>query len=332
MSQTPESTTKRKSLPSWAEEETNKPSPTTSSKPKKSLPTWAEEEGSSQSAPAEASTIKKFSPFEMQKKRKMEEENDDEAESKKTKITLPESLAREFIEFYKRCPRLIVLDCETTGFGKNDQVIELAAIELIGGVRTGKIFTSRINLNDGVTIHEKAQEVHKITEEDLSTKPSTSFILPHFLSFVKGDSTLTTGLVAHNLLFDLRMIKQDVEKYCKVDLPVEFTDKQYQMCTMQLFKKARKNSSYDLDSACHYFGIDRKLRDEFGHTAKGDTELTAELLLGLKEFVQWDSSFAIAASPKVPQPVSDAKQTPEKSSTMNEGNRFLQFLGNLFWY
>ncbi|KAG2381994.1 hypothetical protein C9374_005786 [Naegleria lovaniensis] len=304
----------------------------------------------------------KFSPFEMQKKRSLEQaemiQDGVEPQIKFSKPNLSKDLVKEFVNFYTSCPRVIVLDCETSGFSKSDQVIELAAVELKHGIRTGKLFSSRVKLNNGVSIHEKAQQVHKITERDLLVHPPSSLIIGEFLEFLGEDTSLKTGVVAHNLKFDIRMIKQDIEKYCgHRHVPMVFQDSSRQFCTMQFHKNARgKNASYDLDSACHYFGISRGERDE-AHSALQDAEITAQLFLSLKEYVEWESNeesvpissqqidhdnavaktepneIRLAGATEVFSPFSEnsiESQFVEEESSSNRG--IFSFFRKLFWY
>ncbi|KAF0975455.1 hypothetical protein FDP41_005449 [Naegleria fowleri] len=302
-----------------------------------------------------------FSPFEMQKKRTLEQadlyrnsirQNGEEPQIKFSKPTLSKDLIKEYFNFYTSCPRVIVLDCETSGFSKSDQVIELAAVELKHGIRTGKLFSSKIKLNDGVSIHEKAQQVHKISETDLLVHPPSSLILGEFLEFLREDvssSALTTGIVAHNLKFDIRMITQDIEKYYGPNhVPLIFQDSSRQFCTMQFHKNARgKNASYDLDSACHYFGISRGERDE-AHSALQDAEITAQLFLSLKEYVEWENEEPISISPHTRNydntvlesetnaviqsetDVTKSQSLEEERSNSGVFNFFRKFFGN--WY
>jgi DNA polymerase III epsilon subunit-like protein len=48
-----------------------------------------------------------------------------------------------------------------------------------------------------------------------------------------------------------------------------------------------KNCRYDLDSVCHYFGIDTSIRDRFGHNALGDCILTAKVYAYYPELVSF---------------------------------------------
>jgi len=67
--------------------------------------------------------------------------------------------------------REIVLDTETTGlkFTDNHRVIEIAAIEIIDFLPTGKVFHKYVNPQRDVP--ESSVDIHGITEKFLSNKP-----------------------------------------------------------------------------------------------------------------------------------------------------------------
>ena len=76
-------------------------------------------------------------------------------------------------------PRVIVFDVETTGFAQDDVIVEIGAVELIGGVRTGVQFQSYI-------VHRKesfplALEVHGLAPNFLASKPPPSLVIPAFV-------------------------------------------------------------------------------------------------------------------------------------------------------
>jgi DNA polymerase III epsilon subunit-like protein len=141
----------------------------------------------------------------------------------------------------------VIFDVETTGFTKNDQIIEIAAVVMIRGRITGNMFHSFIQLNDGVAIDERAQEVHGISEiilqkccndeldEELSS--TTDAVLKRFIRFVDN-----SALVAHNVAFDFRMLKQDLEfSDLQEFLSTGFVmpSKENSFCTMVCYKYYR---------------------------------------------------------------------------------------------
>ncbi len=112
-------------------------------------------------------------------------------------------LTLTYLDEFRRCilrERVVVFDTETTGLNRQeDEIIQIAAVEYVAGVR-GQTFEIYINtpreLGD-------SEDVHGITREMLVAKGVSSRDgLAAFRGFI-GDSVL----VAHNLAFDLAMVK-----------------------------------------------------------------------------------------------------------------------------
>ncbi len=112
-------------------------------------------------------------------------------------LTLP------YLEEFKRSvlrERVVVFDTETTGLNRDDdEIIQIAAVEYVAGV-PGETFEVYIN-----SPHElgESEAIHKISREMLIARgvSSTDGLLA-FSNFI-GNSVL----VAHNLSFDLAMMK-----------------------------------------------------------------------------------------------------------------------------
>jgi DNA polymerase-3 subunit epsilon len=118
--------------------------------------------------------------------------------------------------------RLIAFDVETTGFATDDCIIEIGAVEILAGRQTGVQFHSFVNAVK--RSHPLAQRVHSIPEEVLLASPPIEQVLLDFLNWVcinggpfsKRECASDIGqvgdsvLVAHNLAFDLRMLRQEV--------------------------------------------------------------------------------------------------------------------------
>ena len=102
-------------------------------------------------------------------------------------------------------------------------IIEIAAVEIIDGERTGFTFSSYIKPEEPYEISPFAFECHMITKSRLQSCPSTLKILTNFLKFIEGAT-----LVAHNASFDIRMINQELIK-CNLKPVI----KQKYFCTMK---------------------------------------------------------------------------------------------------
>ena len=97
--------------------------------------------------------------------------------------------------------REIVLDTETTGLrpGEGHKIIEIAAIEIVDFIPTGKTYHQYINPERDVP--QASIDVHGITREFLYDKPAFNKIADEFVEFVQNDT-----IVAHNIDFDIGFI------------------------------------------------------------------------------------------------------------------------------
>lgn len=99
----------------------------------------------------------------------------------------------------------VVFDTETTGVTPDDRPCQIAAA-LVDACSFEVVSSFATLLNPGRPIHPKAQEVHGISDSDVSDAPTLD-------EFVKG-SPLSTWLAetdilcGHNVRFDMRMCQE----------------------------------------------------------------------------------------------------------------------------
>jgi DNA polymerase-3 subunit epsilon len=165
--------------------------------------------------------------------------------------------------------REVCLDTETTGLDYNkDRVIEIAAIELIDLVPSGKKF--HVLINPEMPVPQEATAIHGLTDEKLYGKPIFSEIAQEFLDFIRDDT-----IIAHNAPFDVRMLDAEFQRIGLPGLSNPVID------TLRLSKsKFGANSRGSLDALCQRFGIDLSRRVK--HEAMLDTELLAEVYFNLR--------------------------------------------------
>jgi len=189
-----------------------------------------------------------------------------------------------------------ILDTETTGIAKTDQVIQFASIAIAGDRHTLLKHKVEIPLyeqhqknsfvpteavtklennffNPTVPINKHAQNVHGISKIKLLKHPSVStFKVPE-----------TKILIAHNASFDVRMLQQTDINWKPEEVLV--------ICTMNLAKQIEKLSgvkfgfdNYQLKSIFNFFYPDlAKLYETKLHDALGDCEMTLLCLVKLWE-------------------------------------------------
>jgi len=155
---------------------------------------------------------------------------------------------------------------ETTGFSKRDRIIEIGAVELIDGVRTGVLFQSYLKVN--VPVHPAALEVHHISKEEINGAVEANVILASFLAWV-GKS----ALVAHNARFDMRFLVQELER---MGLK-KWIEGRRVFCTMKEFRKRHEREGYALNDLALFYHI--SLKNFEAHSALEDAEMVASVFV-----------------------------------------------------
>lgn len=165
--------------------------------------------------------------------------------------------------------REIVLDTETTGLDPDagHRLIEVAAIELVNHLPTGKKFQRYLNPERDITA--EAQAVHGLTAAFLADKPVFAEIVAELLEFV-GESRL----IIHNAEFDLKFLNAELKL-------LGFPPLQMARCvdSVQMARRKFPGAPASLDALCQRFNIDNAHRTL--HGALLDAELLAEVYLEL---------------------------------------------------
>ena len=165
--------------------------------------------------------------------------------------------------------RSVLFDTETTGLdpAAGDRIIEIAAIELIRDLPTGKIFHRLIDPQRDIP--EDATRIHGFTRNDLLGKPHFADIADEFLAFI-GDSPL----VAHNAPFDFGFVNAELFRLALPPLdPARMID------TLALAKARFPGMPNSLNALCGRFAID--LSERTTHNALLDCRLLADVYVEL---------------------------------------------------
>ena len=165
--------------------------------------------------------------------------------------------------------REICLDTETTGLDPKDghKVIEIACVELVNKIKTGKFFHTYINPRRDVP--EEAFRVHGLSTEFLKDKPFFDHIVDKFLDFIKDDL-----LVIHNASFDLKFLNHELKNLNRPTLNNNRVSD-----TLQIARTKFPGSPNSLDALCKRFAIDLSRRQK--HGALVDTELLCDVYIEL---------------------------------------------------
>lgn len=176
--------------------------------------------------------------------------------------------------------REICLDTETTGLDprNGDRVVEIACIEMVDKVRTGRFYHQYINPRRDMP--QAAFAVHGLSSEFLETKPIFDHIAQDFLDFIQGAT-----LVIHNASFDIKFLNAELGM---MGLPM--LDKSSVIDTLSLARKKFPGSPASLDALCKRFGIDLSRRSK--HGALLDTELLCDVFVELMGGAQEGMAFA----------------------------------------
>src|SRR5215467_6087618 len=164
--------------------------------------------------------------------------------------------------------REIVLDTETTGLdpGEGHRIVEIACIELVHHVPTGRKFQRYVNPERDMP--EEALAVHGITAEFLANQAPFAAIVDELLAFIGSDQ-----LVIHNAEFDLAFLNAELARLQRDPITSAFVD------TLTMARRRFPGSPASLGALCRRFGIDLSGRVE--HGAEIDCSLLAAVYLEL---------------------------------------------------
>jgi len=161
--------------------------------------------------------------------------------------------------------REIVLDTETTGLdpAKGDRLVEIAGIELINYIPTGKSY--HVFINPERDMPEDAFRVHGLSAAFLATHPVFALHADDFLEFVRG-----ARLVIHNAEFDIGFINHELGRLKKPTVAMDAV-----IDTLAMARRRHPGGPNSLDALCARYRIDTSKRVK--HGAMIDVELLAEV-------------------------------------------------------
>jgi DNA polymerase-3 subunit epsilon len=165
--------------------------------------------------------------------------------------------------------RAVLFDTETTGLEPHlgHRVIEVAAVELINDLPTGKHFHQLVDPERDVP--DDATRIHGFTLADLVDKPRFADIVDNLLAFF-GDAKL----IAHNAPFDFAFLDYELGL---LSLPPLSAHRMID--TLSLAKVRFPGMPNSLDALCRRFAIDLSARTT--HNALLDCRLLAGVYLEL---------------------------------------------------
>lgn len=196
--------------------------------------------------------------------------------------------------------REVVLDTETTGLSpaEGHRLVEVAAVELINHVPTGRHFHSYVNPEREMP--EEAFRIHGLSDAFLAEQPLFGEIVDELLAFLED-----APLVIHNAKFDMAFLNAELARAGREPLAMSRA-----VDTLSLALRRFPGAPASLDALCRRFGIDNAGRVK--HGALLDSELLAAVYLQLLGGRQADLDLAVAvagagagieaAKPRPPRP------------------------------
>lgn len=165
--------------------------------------------------------------------------------------------------------RSVLFDTETTGLdpAQGDRVIEVAALELLNDLPTGRHFHKLIDPERDVPA--EATRIHGFTNADLAGKPLFADIAQELVAFL-GDGML----VAHNAPFDFGFLNAE---FARLGLPS--LDAARMVDSLAMARTRFPGLPNSLDALCRRFNIDLSARTS--HNALLDCRLLAEVYVEL---------------------------------------------------
>ncbi len=165
--------------------------------------------------------------------------------------------------------RAVLFDTETTGLEPHlgHRVIEVAALELVNDLPTGRHFHTLIHPERDIP--DEATRIHGFTLAHLTDQPRFAEIAEDLLAFL-GDG----ALIAHNAPFDFAFLAAE---FGRLGLPP--LDQSRMVDTLVLAKARFPGMPNSLDALCRRFAIDLKARGT--HNALLDCQLLAQVYVEL---------------------------------------------------
>lgn len=174
----------------------------------------------------------------------------------------------------------IIFDLETTGFGKDTEIIEISALK----VENDKIIDSFDSLVCPSTpISADITALTGITNDMVNNAPLCEDILPEFIDFIGNDT-----LVGHNITtYDMPILRRLALNLLNITISNPIVD------TLYLSKHKLSLDNYKLITIATYFNIDYSQ----AHRALNDCYITLDCYLNLKDLPDINKKSASCTTP-----------------------------------
>jgi DNA polymerase-3 subunit epsilon len=171
-------------------------------------------------------------------------------------------------------PNIVMLDTETTGFGQDDEIIEIA----LWDVHQQRSYEKLVQCQQS-TIPPGAEKKHHISKSMLRDAPTWPQIWPKLMHYLSKRE-----IIIYNADFDLRMLQQTAQRY-QLTLPVlrvHCLMKHYSAYVRQPSSHVEGYRFLSLAAACAHFQVEHPS----AHRALADAQAAAEVLQKLATLAQ----------------------------------------------
>lgn len=172
----------------------------------------------------------------------------------------------------------VFLDTETTGLGDDDQVVEIAVIDIAGRPLLDTLVKPTCSVTEG------AANVHGITAAELLHAPDFPTVWPQLLDAVRD-----RDVIIYNVIFDLRLLHQSATAH-SVDAAALINAATTYSCAMQAYAEYWGDYNY-YHSSFRWQSLSKAIRqqkialppDLRPHRALADCHMTRLLVLKMAE-------------------------------------------------
>ncbi len=163
-------------------------------------------------------------------------------------------------------PLVLVLDTETTGFGADAEVIDIALVD-----KYGEVYLDTLIQCQAETIPQEAMAIHRIHKSTLHDAPTFSQVWQQLEQLLAGHE-----IVIYNAEYDLRLLRQTAKRY-DLELPPMQTHCLMQRYSAYVGQASTHSEGYrnmKLVAACYHFQIEQTI----AHRALADAQASLEVL------------------------------------------------------
>ena len=169
-----------------------------------------------------------------------------------------------------------VLDTETTGLGKQDEIVQIGIVDQDGKTAIDELIKPTIPIPFG------ASKVHGIYDRDVEQASNFSAIYTALSKLLAGQM-----VIAYNMTFDRRMMRQSGDKYALPEIRMNWNHDMSQHCAMRQYAQYRGQRRKGWHGyKWHRLGnavAEEGLEVVDAHNALGDARMTLALIRKMAE-------------------------------------------------